>query len=91
GEKAEKKDFDFYLNILKEQAENNIEMLGEQRGIVHTRRHIATSPLFKGIDNFKSTRIAMLKANTKQELFDIMDSISKNFDVSRETLFSTFD
>lgn len=88
GEKAEKHEFEWYLNILKEQANNNIEMLGEQRGIVHTRRHIATSPLFKGIDNFKSTKIAMLKAGTKEELFDIMDNIAKNFDVSRETLFT---
>lgn len=85
GELLPQKDFSWYLNILKEQAENNIEMLGEQRGIVHTRRHIATSTLFKGIDNFKQTKIAMLKASTKDELFNIMDTIEKNFDVSRET------
>src|SRR5574344_2359031 len=41
GEKAEKHEFSWYLNLLKEQAENNIEMLGEERGIVHTRRHLA--------------------------------------------------
>ena len=88
GEKAEKHEFLWYLNLLKEQAENNIEMLGEERGIVHTRRHLAASPLFKGIDNFRQTKIAMLRANTKEELFGILNSIESNFDVSRETLFS---
>ena len=87
GEKSEKHDFNWYLDILKQQAINNIDMLDEQRGIVHTRRHLAASPLFKGIDNFKRTRIEMLRANTKEELFAILDSIENNFNVSRETLF----
>lgn len=87
GEKSEKHDFKWYLDILKQQALNNIEMLDEQRGVVHTRRHLAASPLFKGIDNFRQTKIAMLRANTKDELFGILDEIENKFDVSRETLF----
>lgn len=81
GKKIEKKPFEFYLNILKQQVENNVNWLDERRGITHSRRHIAASPLFKGIDNFKQTKIAMLKAETKEELFKIMNSIKENFDV----------
>lgn len=81
GKKIEKKPFEFYLNILKQQVENNVNWLDERRGITHSRRHIAASPLFKGIDNFKQTKIAMLKAETKEDLFKIMDSIKENFDI----------
>lgn len=81
GKKIDKKPFEFYLNILKQQVENNVNWLDERRGITHSRRHIAASPLFKGIDNFKQTKIAMLKAETKEDLFKIMDSIKENFDV----------
>jgi nifR3 family TIM-barrel protein len=81
GKKIDKKPFEFYLNILKQQVENNVNWLDERRGITHSRRHIAASPLFKGIDNFKQTKIAMLKAETKEELFKIMDSIKEKFDV----------
>lgn len=81
GKKIEKKPFEFYLNILKQQVENNVNWLDERRGITHSRRHIAASPLFKGIDNFKQTKIAMLKAETKEELFKIMDSIKENFNI----------
>lgn len=81
GKKIDKKPFEFYLNILKQQVENNVNWLDERRGITHSRRHIAASPLFKGIDNFKQTKIAMLKAETKENLFKIMDSIKENFNV----------
>ncbi|MCK9156558.1 MAG: tRNA dihydrouridine synthase DusB [Paludibacteraceae bacterium] len=81
GEEIEKRPFDYYLNILKDCINKNIEWLDERRGIVHSRRHMAVSPLFKGIDNFKQTRIAMLRAETKDELFEILDGIEKNFDV----------
>lgn len=81
GKKIDKKPFEFYLNILKQQVENNVNWLDERRGITHSRRHIAASPLFKGIDNFKQTKIAMLKAETKEDLFKIMNSIKENFNV----------
>jgi len=81
GEEIEKRPFIYYLNILKDCINKNIEWLDERRGIVHSRRHMAVSPLFKGIGNFKQTRIAMLRAETKDELFEILDGIEKNFDV----------
>ncbi|MDR1526354.1 MAG: tRNA dihydrouridine synthase DusB [Dysgonamonadaceae bacterium] len=79
GEKLAQEPFGYYLSILKRQVLQSVERLDERRGILHSRRHIAVSPLFKGIPDFKSTKIAMLKANTVQELFDIMDSISTIF------------
>lgn len=81
GEEMEKKPFEYYLNILKEYIDKNIEWLDEMRGITHSRRHLASSPLFKGIDNFKQTRIAMLRANTREELFSILDEIPKKFNL----------
>ena len=55
------------------------------RGILHTRRHLAATPLFKGIPDFKSTRIAMLRANTLDELYSIMDEIPVKFEEYIET------
>ena len=75
GEQPEKESFEYYLNILKRQVLQSIDRLDERRGILHSRRHIAVSPLFKGIPDFKPTKIAMLRANTVGELFDIMDNI----------------
>lgn len=82
GEKLEKKEFRYYLNILKEQVINNIERADEIRGILHSRRHIAATPLFKGIDHFKQTKIKILRANSKDELFELMDNIEKEFTIN---------
>ena len=73
-------DYDYVLET-KEYIDKNIEWLDEMRGITHSRRHLASSPLFKGIDNFKQTRIAMLRANTREELFSILDEIPKKFNL----------
>ena len=75
GEQSEKEPFEYYLNILKRQVLQSVGRLDERRGILHSRRHIAVSPLFKGIPDFKPTKIAMLRANTVAELFDIMEEI----------------
>ena len=65
---------DAKLDILKEQLRINIERIDEYRGILHTRRHLAASPIFKGIPDFRQTRIAMLRANTADELLAILES-----------------
>ena len=59
----------FYVDILRQLVDNNICKLDERRGILHSRRHIAASPIFKGIDHFRPVRIAMLRATTREELF----------------------
>jgi len=77
GEEVPKESFSWYLNILKQQVLQSVERLDERRGILHIRRHLAATPLFKGIPDFKPTRIAMLRANTVEELFGIMDGIEE--------------
>lgn len=67
------------LDILKEQVDQSIQRIGEYKGILHIRRHLAATPLFKGIPNFRDTRIAMLRAETQEELFDILETIRRNF------------
>lgn len=67
--------FKWKLDILKQQVNENTRILDERRGIIHIRRHLAATPLFKGIPNFRDTRIAMLRAETVEELFRIFDSI----------------
>ena len=64
------------VEILKEHVERSIEWIGDERkGIVHSRRHFAASPVFKGLPDFKQTRISLLRADTKAEVFQIMDHI----------------
>ena len=60
------------LDILLEQLHINVNRIDEYRGILHTRRHLAASPIFKGIPDFRQTRIAMLRATTVIELEDIL-------------------
>ena len=63
------------LDILRQEVNDSVELLDERRGILHVRRHLAASPLFKGIPNFRDTRIAMLRAETREELFRIFNDI----------------
>jgi nifR3 family TIM-barrel protein len=63
------------LDILIEQLRINVARIDEKRGILHTRRHLAATPLFKGIPNFRQTRIAMLRAETMNELLAILEQV----------------
>lgn len=75
------------INILKEQLDINLKHIAEERGpedprnelraILHTRRHLAASPIFKGIPDFRKTRIALLRAETKEELLQILEGIRR--------------
>lgn len=65
------------LNLLRRQIRESIDRIDEYRGILHIRRHLAATPLFKGIPNFRETRIAMLKASTFAELDAILNRIEK--------------
>lgn len=62
------------IDILEEQLRINVARIDEYRGILHTRRHLAASPIFKGIHDFRQTRIAMLRAETVDELTGILES-----------------
>lgn len=65
------------IDILKEQLRINVERIDEYRGILHTRRHLAASPIFKGIPDFRQTRIAMLRASTVEELVGILEDVRR--------------
>ena len=68
--------FESRKEILKRHIINSIEWLKDERkGIIHSRRHIAATPIFKGIPNFKPTRIAMLKADSISDLFALIDGV----------------
>lgn len=81
GELLPPESFHWYLDILKEQVTDSVNRLDERRGILHIRRHLAATSLFKGIPDFKQTRVAMLRAETVKELFEIMDSIPEKFEI----------
>jgi tRNA-dihydrouridine synthase B len=70
-------DFNRKLDILEEQLRINVERIDEYRGILHTRRHLAATPIFKGIPDFRQKRIAMLRASTVDELMAILEDCRK--------------
>ena len=72
------------IDVLEEQLRINIERCDTEEirkskksaelcGILHTRRHLAASPVFKGIPNFRETRIQMLRAEKKDDLIAILE------------------
>ena len=66
------------MALVRRQIAESIDRIDEYRGILHIRRHLAATPLFKGIRNFRPTRIAMLRADTRAELEAILDHIEKD-------------
>lgn len=72
------------MEVLRQEVEDSVNLLDERRGILHVRRHLAASPLFKGIPNFRDTRIAMLRAETKEELFRIFDEVENTYFAAAE-------
>lgn len=79
GEKWPDPGFEWKMDVLKQQIRESIARLDERRGIIHMRRHLASTPLFKGLENFRRTRIEMLRAETADELFEILDRISSQW------------
>ena len=63
------------MALVRRQIEESIDRIDEYRGILHIRRHLAATPLFKGIRDFRPTRIAMLQAATRSELLDILNHV----------------
>lgn len=73
------------LSLLRRQINESIDKIDEYRGILHIRRHLAATPLFKGIPNFRDTRVAMLQAPTYNDLDAILNKIETEFLNSTET------
>ncbi|MDE6669620.1 MAG: tRNA-dihydrouridine synthase, partial [Muribaculaceae bacterium] len=65
--------------LLRRQVTESVQRIDEYRGILHIRRHLAASPLFKGLPNFRETRIRLLRAETLEEIFNIFDEINRRF------------
>ena len=64
------------IDILIELLNINIDLIcDERKAILHTRRHLAATPIFKGIPDFRPTRIRMLRADTAKELVLILNEI----------------
>lgn len=73
--------FEWCLDVLREEVQSSVARLDERRGIIHIRRHLAATPLFKGIPNFRETRIAMLRTESVEDLFRIFDEIQANLSI----------
>lgn len=67
------------FDMLRRQIEENIQNIDEYRGILHTRRHLASTPLLKGLPNFRQTRIRMLRAETRRDLLEILAETQKEY------------
>ena len=61
--------------LLRRHIAESIDRIDEYRGILHIRRHLAASPLFKGIPHFRETRIAMLRAGNMIDLDAVLQQI----------------
>ena len=75
GEHAVPFTFSECMDILREQVKDSVEWLGERPGILHVRRHLAATPLLKGLPDFRPLRIEMLRAEKMDELMAILDRI----------------
>lgn len=92
-------DINYKIDILKEQLEINLKHIAEEHGpndprnelraILHTRRHLAASPIFKGIPDFRKTRIALLRAESREELIGILEDIREMLDNGNNIGFGT--
>ncbi len=67
------------MDILRTQVQESVEWLGERPGILHVRRHLAATPLLKGLPDFRPMRIALLRAEKVDELMEIMENIEKTY------------
>lgn len=67
------------MNLLRRQIHESVDRIDEYRGILHIRRHLAATPLLKGLPSFRETRIRMLRADTLSELLDILDEIEEKY------------
>ena len=81
-------DYHEKMALLRRQIAESIDRIDERRGIMHIRRHLAATPVLKGIYDFRSTRIAMLRAETCDELMGILDHIERDIlpDESRQII-----
>lgn len=67
------------FDYLRRQINESVERIDPIRGILHIRRHLAVTPLFKGIPNFRPTRIKLLQTPDPDSLLELIDQIENNY------------
>lgn len=67
------------IAMLRRQVRESVDRIDEYRGILHIRRHLAATPLFKGLPDFRQTRIRLLRADRLDELEEILKEIEEKF------------
>lgn len=63
------------VELAKRHLAKSLEIKGEKVGILEMRRHL--SCYFKGLDNFKETRLKLVTSTDPQELFSLLDHINE--------------
>lgn len=76
---AEPFSFKECMDILRTQVRESVEWLGERPGILHVRRHLAATPLLKGLTDFRPLRIEMLRAEKLDALLEILARIEERY------------
>ncbi len=66
-----------HVDLIKVQLKQVVEWLGERKGILHSRRHLAVT--FKGLENFRSIKIKMLRSESIDEINEILNTIKKDY------------
>ena len=69
GEELPPLSFEWCMEVLRQEVIDSVNLLDERRGILHVRRHLGCKPVYsKESLTSADTRIAMLRAETKEEL-----------------------
>lgn len=74
------------FNHLRRQIVESVEHIDEYRGILHIRRHLAATPLLKGIPNFRETRIRLLRVTKLDELLAMLDQIRETYFMGNDAM-----
>ena len=65
------------VDLAKKHLAKSLEVKGERVGILEMRRHL--SCYFKGLDNFKETRLKLVTLTDANELYALLDFIKENW------------
>jgi tRNA-dihydrouridine synthase B len=66
-----------HVKMVQEQLLQTVEWLGETRGILHSRRHLAVT--FKGLPHFRDLKIKILRSTQITELMDLLNQVTNSY------------
>lgn len=84
GEKLPPMDVPERVRLAKEHLAKSIEIKGERVGILEMRRHL--SCYFKGLPDFKETRLKLVTSLLPDEIYSILDYIEERWGDTETTL-----